>query len=280
MADSKRVTLATIAAETGVSVTTISKVLNGRGDVSASTRARVEAQLQRRGYARRGASRSDFVEVVLHELDINWSLEVIEGVREVAAESGLTVSLSVSGDRHAPAAEWLTDVLRRRPAGVVLVFAGLPVGRPAQAHRARHPVRHPRPRRRPGPRDPRGRIGELAGRAARDASPDRPRPPGDRGHHRAGGHDVGPRAHRRIPLGDAGGESARPPRLGGLRRLPRSRRRAARRRSAGAGRTAHRDLRRQRPPGARRDPRRRRGAGSTCRGTCPWSATTTSRWPG
>jgi LacI family xylobiose transport system transcriptional regulator len=126
MADSKRVTLATIAAETGVSVTTISKVLNGRGDVAASTRARVEAELQRRGYARRGANRSDFVEVVLHELDTNWSLEVIQGVREIAAESGLTVSLSVSGDRHAPAAEWLTDVLRRRPAGVVLVFAGLP----------------------------------------------------------------------------------------------------------------------------------------------------------
>ena len=36
MPDSKRVTLATIAAETGVSVTTISKVLNGRGDVAAA----------------------------------------------------------------------------------------------------------------------------------------------------------------------------------------------------------------------------------------------------
>lgn len=126
MADSKRVTLATIAAETGVSVTTISKVLNGRGDVAAATRARVEEQLQRRGYARRGASRSDFVEIVLHELDTNWSLEVIEGARQVAAESGLTISLSVSGDRHAPSPEWITDVLRRRPAAVVLIFAGLP----------------------------------------------------------------------------------------------------------------------------------------------------------
>ena len=126
MADSQRVTLATIAAETGFSITTISKVLNGRGDVAAPTRAQVEAHLQRRGYARRGASSSDFLEVVLHELDTNWSLEVIEGVREVAAEAGLTVSLSVTGDRHAPAAEWLTAVLRRRPAGVVLVFAGLP----------------------------------------------------------------------------------------------------------------------------------------------------------
>lgn len=126
MAHPPRVTLATIAAETGVSVTTISKVLNGRGDVGAATRARVEAQLQRSGYARRGVSRSDFVEIVLHELDTNWSLEIIEGARGVAAASGLTISLSVSGDRHAPGPEWVTDVLRRRPAGVVLVFAGLP----------------------------------------------------------------------------------------------------------------------------------------------------------
>lgn len=126
MAASKRVTLAAIAAETGVSVTTISKVLNGRGDVADATRSRVEAHLQRRGYSRRGADHSDFVEVVLHELDPNWSLDVIDGVREIAAASGLTVSLSVSGDRHAPAADWVADVLRRRPAGVVLVSAGLP----------------------------------------------------------------------------------------------------------------------------------------------------------
>ncbi len=126
MGGSERVTLATIAAEAGLSVTTISKVLNGRGDVAAATRARVETHLQNRGYARRGMTRSEFVEVVLHELDANWSIEVLEGVREVAARSGLAVLLTVNGDRHAPAAEWMTDVLRRRPAGVVLVFAGLP----------------------------------------------------------------------------------------------------------------------------------------------------------
>lgn len=126
MGGTNRVTLATIARETGVSITTISKVLNGRGDVAAATRARIEAHIQLRGYTRPGGSRSDVVEVVLHELDPHWSVEVLEGVREVAASSGLTVSLAVNGDRHAPDEEWLTDVLRRRPAGVILVFAGLP----------------------------------------------------------------------------------------------------------------------------------------------------------
>ena len=42
MADDARVTLASVAAEAGVSLTTISKVLNGHPDVAPATRARVE----------------------------------------------------------------------------------------------------------------------------------------------------------------------------------------------------------------------------------------------
>ena len=48
-----RVTLADIAGQASVSLSTISKVLNGRSDVSAPTRARVEALLAEHGYLRR-----------------------------------------------------------------------------------------------------------------------------------------------------------------------------------------------------------------------------------
>ena len=88
MSGAKRVTLETIARETGVSITTISKVLNGRGDVAPSTRERIEAHLQEREYARPGSSRSDVLEVVLHELDPHWSVEVVDGVRAAAAAAG------------------------------------------------------------------------------------------------------------------------------------------------------------------------------------------------
>ncbi|HET8895980.1 MAG TPA: LacI family DNA-binding transcriptional regulator, partial [Protaetiibacter sp.] len=47
-----RVTLAQVADEAGVSLSTISKVLNGRPDVSAATRGRVEALLAEHGYLR------------------------------------------------------------------------------------------------------------------------------------------------------------------------------------------------------------------------------------
>ena len=45
--------LKAIAKELGISVTTVSRALNGYDDVSQETRARVEAEAQRRGYRRK-----------------------------------------------------------------------------------------------------------------------------------------------------------------------------------------------------------------------------------
>lgn len=126
MTERARVTLAEIADEAGVSLATMSKVLNGRVDVAPATRARLEAHLARHGYTRRAApQRSDLVELVFHELEASWSMEVVEGVQEVARAAGLSVVLTVSGDRHAPADDWIDGVLRRRPACVVLVFSDI-----------------------------------------------------------------------------------------------------------------------------------------------------------
>jgi LacI family xylobiose transport system transcriptional regulator len=125
---SGRVTLAAVAKEAGVSMPTVSKVLNGRSDVSRATRARVERLLDAHGYRRRSqaASRSPLIELVFHELDSIWAMELIRGVENVAKDNRATVVLTESGTRHRPAPEWLPGVLRRRPLGVVLVFSALP----------------------------------------------------------------------------------------------------------------------------------------------------------
>src|SRR5690349_11438258 len=106
-----RVTLADVADEAGVSLSTISKVLNGRADVSEATRERVEHVLAERGYRRRGGGRSEtraeLIEIVFHELDPIWSMELIDGVESVAKEHGLSVVLTVSGSRHSPDADWV-----------------------------------------------------------------------------------------------------------------------------------------------------------------------------
>ncbi|WP_369178989.1 LacI family DNA-binding transcriptional regulator [Streptomyces mutabilis] len=123
-----RVTLAEVAKEAGVSTPTVSKVLNGRSDVSSGTRSRVERLLEVHGYRRRASDRPRFplVELVFHELDSVWAVELVKGVENVAKAHRATVVLTRSGTRHAPAPDWIEGVLRRRPLGVVLVFSSLP----------------------------------------------------------------------------------------------------------------------------------------------------------
>jgi LacI family xylobiose transport system transcriptional regulator len=126
MAD--RVTLSDVAVQAGVSLSTISKVLNGRTDVSATTRTRVEGLLAQHGYLRRnaGQTRAQLLELVFHELDSAWSMEIIRGVEDAASAQGISVVLTESGSRHSPGPEWIDGVMRRRPVGVVLVFSDLP----------------------------------------------------------------------------------------------------------------------------------------------------------
>ncbi|MFI1356982.1 LacI family DNA-binding transcriptional regulator [Streptomyces sp. NPDC020898] len=120
-------TLAEIAREAGVSAPTVSKVLNGRADVAPATRTRVEDLLRAYGYRRRRAeaSRSPLIDLVFHELESAWAMEVIRGVENAAREEGLSVVLSESAGRLTPGRTWADQVAARRPHGVILVLSGL-----------------------------------------------------------------------------------------------------------------------------------------------------------
>ncbi|MDQ0932042.1 LacI family DNA-binding transcriptional regulator [Streptomyces turgidiscabies] len=120
-------TLAEIAREAGVSAPTVSKVLNGRADVAPATRTRVEDLLRAYGYRRRRAeaTRSPLIDLVFHELESAWAMEVIRGVENAAREEGLSVVLSESAGRLTPGRTWADQVAARRPHGVVLVLSGL-----------------------------------------------------------------------------------------------------------------------------------------------------------
>ena len=87
-----KVTLAAIAREAGVSMPTVSKVVNGREDVAADTRAKVLTALERTGYKsplqrKNTASRRPVVEVVFDTLNSAYGVEVLNGVLEHAAAS-------------------------------------------------------------------------------------------------------------------------------------------------------------------------------------------------
>jgi LacI family transcriptional regulator len=122
-------TIAQIAEELGVSVPTVSKVLNGRADVAPATRDRVEAALERHQYTRRKSSRppvgSGLVDLVFHRLGSSWSMEIIRGVEDAAAENHLSVILSELGGVHRPPRAWLDATMLRPPVGVLMVASRL-----------------------------------------------------------------------------------------------------------------------------------------------------------
>jgi LacI family transcriptional regulator len=131
-------TIATIADEVGVSVATVSKVLNGRSDVAAETRARVEASLERHRYRRRSKKRpagTGQIDLVFHEFDSAWAMEIIRGVEAVTAPAGLDVVLSQLGGKHHPPQPWLDTVLSRRPLGVLFVLCSPTQGQQQQLRR-------------------------------------------------------------------------------------------------------------------------------------------------
>ena len=122
-----RATLAQVAEQAGVSVPTVSKVINGRSDVSAETRRRVEAVIVERGYERsdRSTRRAQLLEVIFHELESEWALEIVMGVEQVARENHLAVVITEMHGRRTPGRGWLEGVLDRRPMGLIAVFSDL-----------------------------------------------------------------------------------------------------------------------------------------------------------
>ncbi|MFE7383894.1 LacI family DNA-binding transcriptional regulator [Streptomyces zhihengii] len=124
--DTGRITLNTVASEAGVSVSTVSKVLNGRSDVSTDTKERVEAVMDRLGYQRRPARRRGaVVDLVLNELDSLWSVEIIRGVDEVLHAAGASMVLSAVHGRSSDTREWIDQMAARRSNGAILVVSEL-----------------------------------------------------------------------------------------------------------------------------------------------------------
>ncbi len=124
-----RATLAEIARDASVSMSTVSKVLNGRAGVSDAVRERIEGLLHTAGYSRRGTAHDQgkLIELVFDNIDSEWSLQIIRGVERVARENGLSVILTESGRHLSIAPDWIDGILRRQPVGVVLLFSNLSI---------------------------------------------------------------------------------------------------------------------------------------------------------
>jgi DNA-binding LacI/PurR family transcriptional regulator len=113
--------LTAIAAAAGVSVSTVSKVLNGRSDVAPETRERVGRLLRNYGYQVAPRSGIGVVDLLIGPLGSPWSDELLRGAITAAAETGISVIASrVASDPEC--AEWLTVASARGTAGALSVL--------------------------------------------------------------------------------------------------------------------------------------------------------------
>ena len=126
-ARSRPLTIAQLAELAGVSTATVSTVVNGRAEVAPETRAHIESLIRAHGYRRqrKRAHPAPLIELVFSELDGGYAVEIIRGVERVAHENHLAVVLTELHGRHTPDGNWVEDVLRRRPTGVIAVFSRL-----------------------------------------------------------------------------------------------------------------------------------------------------------
>jgi LacI family transcriptional regulator len=117
--------LGLVAEHAGVSISTVSKVLNGRADVSAATRARVRESFATLGVDTENRPRmsTGVVDLHIHELQGAWYAEIIRGVTDVARTLGIDVVTSVARspvDLH----NHVTHALKRGTDGIIsAVFA-------------------------------------------------------------------------------------------------------------------------------------------------------------
>jgi DNA-binding LacI/PurR family transcriptional regulator len=106
-------------------VPTVSKVLNGKADVAAATRARVYEAIETTGYlSKRGALRdtSGVIELLIEGADSPWALEIIRGAETAAASRSSALIISSSINEAFSLERWMDGLRIRRSAGAIVVL--------------------------------------------------------------------------------------------------------------------------------------------------------------
>jgi LacI family transcriptional regulator len=118
-----------IAEELGVSVTTISKVLNDHADIGPATRARVLAKVEELGYRPNAVARSltlrrtHTLGVVIPDLMHSFFVEIVAGIEAVVSERGYGLLLCSSGEDARKERRELEMLRSRQVDGIVVASA-------------------------------------------------------------------------------------------------------------------------------------------------------------
>jgi LacI family transcriptional regulator len=122
-------TMKRIAGELGVSITTVSKVLNNHADISEATRTRVMAKVEELGYQRNAVARSlslrrsHTLGIVIPDLMHSFFVEVIAGIEPVVSAHGYGLLLCSSSEDAGKERAELEMLRSRQVDGIVLASA-------------------------------------------------------------------------------------------------------------------------------------------------------------
>lgn len=123
-----RPTIAQIAAAAGVSIPTVSKVLNGRLDVSPATREHIEQIIEEYGFVRNRAARAlregktGLIDLVVPRLDDDYFLPILQGTEQVLKEAGVRLVLTSTHYEMEEECRWIDTVTDRSSDGILLVL--------------------------------------------------------------------------------------------------------------------------------------------------------------
>src|SRR5262252_3455791 len=119
-------TMKRIAGELGVSITTVSKVLNNRSDIGHATRERVLAKVAELGYQPNAVARSLTLRrtrtlgIVIPDLMHSFFVEIVAGLEATASARGYGLLLCSSNEDPAKERQELDMLRQRQVDGIVL----------------------------------------------------------------------------------------------------------------------------------------------------------------
>ena len=100
----RAVTIQQVAKAAGVSVSTVSRVLNAKVDVASDTQERIRAVISKLGYTSNLAARSmrshknNLIGLVVPDIGFPYSIEIMKGVNRAIAESPYDLLVYTTGD--------------------------------------------------------------------------------------------------------------------------------------------------------------------------------------
>ena len=143
-----RPTLAAIAAEAGVSLPTVSKVVNGRPTWRPTPALGWSGCLTSSSTPRRragAAPRSGLIDLIFNGLDSPWAVEILRGVEDWCSEHAMARRGLGRPARQRQPASWTSALASHDTDGVILVTSELTMPQLQQVRERRHPARGHRP---------------------------------------------------------------------------------------------------------------------------------------